>query len=48
MQRTEWFKRKFPLMEDNGVLPAIVERLAGTPARVEELTNGLDDSTAYP
>jgi hypothetical protein len=42
MQRTEWFKRKFPLMEDNGVLPAIIERLAGTPARVEELTSGLD------
>jgi len=30
-------------MEDNGVLPAIIERLAGTPARVEELTSGLDD-----
>ena len=43
MQRTEWFKRKFPLMEDNGILPAIIERLAGTPARVEELTGGLDD-----
>jgi uncharacterized damage-inducible protein DinB len=43
MQRTEWFKRKFPLMEDNGVLPAIIERLAGTPARVEELTDGLPD-----
>jgi hypothetical protein len=43
MQRTEWFKRKFPLMEDNGVLPAIIERLAGTPARVEEMTSGLDE-----
>src|ERR1700679_3833958 len=43
MQRTEWFKRKFPLMDDNGALPAIIERLAGTPARVEELTSGLDD-----
>jgi hypothetical protein len=43
MQRTEWFKRKFPLMEDNGILPAIIERLAGTPARVEELTSGLGD-----
>jgi len=30
-------------MDDNGVLPAIIERLAGTPARVEELTSGLDD-----
>ncbi len=43
MQKTEWFKRKFPLMDDNGVLPSIIERLAGTPARVEELTKGLDD-----
>src|SRR6185503_19412420 len=43
MQRTEWFKRKFPLMDDNGVLPSIIERLAGTPARVEELTKDMDD-----
>ena len=43
MQRTEWFKRKFPLLDDNGVLPSIIERLAGTPARVEELTKDMDD-----
>lgn len=43
MQRTEWFNRKFPLMEDNGVLPAIIERLAGTPARLEELTGNLNE-----
>jgi uncharacterized damage-inducible protein DinB len=38
MQRTEWFKRKFPAIEDNGILPSIIERLSGTPARAEEIT----------
>src|SRR5882757_10055261 len=41
MQRTEWFKRKFPVMEDNGVLPSIIERLCGTPARMEEIVSNL-------
>ena len=41
MQQTAWFKRSFPPIEDNGLLPAIIERLAGTPARVEEITRGL-------
>jgi uncharacterized damage-inducible protein DinB len=39
MKRTEWFNRKFPVIEDNGLLPSIIERLAGTPARVEEIIN---------
>jgi len=37
MQKTEWFNRKFPAMEDNGLLPQITERLSGTPARLEEM-----------
>ncbi len=41
MKRTEWFKRKFPAIEDNGILPSIIERLSGTPARVEEITSKL-------
>jgi uncharacterized damage-inducible protein DinB len=41
MKKTEWFNRKFPLIEDNGILPAIIERLAGTPARLEEITGNL-------
>ena len=41
MQKTEWFKRKFPAIEDNGILPPIIERLRGTPARIEELTGRL-------
>src|ERR1700739_1964396 len=43
MQRTEWFKRKFPLIEDNGTFPSIIERLTGTPARLEEMMKGLPD-----
>lgn len=45
MRRTEWFKRTFPVIEDNGVLPAIIERLSGTPARAEELTTHADEAT---
>ena len=41
MQKTEWFNRKFPVIEDNGVLPSIIERLSGTPARVEELAGNI-------
>ncbi|WP_436486507.1 DinB family protein [Chitinophaga sp. ARDCPP14] len=37
MKRTEWFNRTFPVIEDNGLLPAIIERLSGTPARIEEI-----------
>ena len=34
MKRTEWFKRKFQRIDDNGLLPGIIERLEGTPARL--------------
>jgi uncharacterized damage-inducible protein DinB len=42
MQKTEWFKRKFPAIEDNGMLPVVIERLSGTPARLEEMIGRLD------
>jgi len=42
MKRTEWFKRTFPVIKDNGLLPTIIERLSGTPARVEEIIGRLD------
>lgn len=42
MQKTEWFKRKFPVIEDNGILPSIIERLSGTPARIEEIAANLN------
>ena len=44
MKKTKWFNRKFPPIEDNGVLPSIIERLIGTPARLEEMTRNLDES----
>jgi len=37
----EWFKRKFALDLPLEMYPNIVERLRGTPARLEELTRGL-------
>jgi uncharacterized damage-inducible protein DinB len=45
MQRTEWFNRKFPVIDDNGILPSIIERLSGTPARIEEITAHLEPAT---
>ncbi|CAN5131169.1 hypothetical protein BH09BAC6_BH09BAC6_36420 [soil metagenome] len=34
MKRTEWFNRTFPPIADNGLLPGIIERIEGTPARL--------------
>jgi len=45
MQRTPWFDRPFARLEDNGLLPGIIERLAGTPARVEEIVDGVAEET---
>ena len=42
MKKTEWFNRKFPVIEDNGILPSIIERLSGTPARAEEMISNTD------
>ena len=42
MNRTKWFERKFPPIEDNGLLPSIIERLAGTPARIEEIVTNIN------
>jgi uncharacterized damage-inducible protein DinB len=40
MRRTAWFDRKFLPIEDNGLLPGILERLEGTPARLRSMTAG--------
>jgi uncharacterized damage-inducible protein DinB len=34
MKRTEWFKRVFPPILDNGLFPCILERLEGTAVRL--------------
>ena len=47
MRRTAWLQRQFPLIADNGLLPGIIERLAGTPARLRELV-AYARSTATP
>ena len=44
MKKTEWFKRKFPVIDDNGILPPIIERLGGTPARLEDLAGNLNNA----
>ncbi|HEY9262957.1 DinB family protein [Chitinophaga sp.] len=41
MKRTPWFERVFPIIDDNGLMPAIIERLSGTPARAEEMAGKL-------
>jgi uncharacterized damage-inducible protein DinB len=45
MKKTEWFKRTFQVIPDNGILPSILERLIGTPARLEEITRNLNEFT---
>ena len=44
MQQTKWLDRKFHTVDDNGLLPSIIERLIGTSARIEEKTKGIEDN----
>jgi hypothetical protein len=41
MKRTKWVERKFEFNLPVGVFPCVVERLRGTPARLEELVRAL-------
>jgi len=36
MEQTKWFDRKFDFGYTENIFPSIIERLAGTPARLEE------------
>lgn len=36
MQQVKWFTREFNFTSDQNIFPSIIERLAGTPARLEE------------
>ena len=36
MKKTKWFDRKFNFDNQQNIFPSILERLAGTPARLEE------------
>ena len=42
MHRTPWFDRRFPPIEDNGLLPGITERLEGTAPRLRSLLVGVE------
>jgi uncharacterized damage-inducible protein DinB len=44
MNRTPWFLRTFLNIADNGLLPGILERLEGTPARIKEKISRMDSS----
>lgn len=41
IEQTKWFERKFEFNFPIGVLPCILERLCGTPSRVDELLRSL-------
>ena len=41
MRRTKWVEREFEFNLPLGVFPCVVERLRGTPARLEELVRAL-------
>ena len=42
MKKIEWFTRKFGQHDDNGTFLGIVERLSGTPARLEEKIKSIE------
>ena len=50
IKRMRWVEREFEFNLPVGVFPCVVERLRGTPARLEELTRGLtrEELTAKP
>jgi uncharacterized damage-inducible protein DinB len=41
MEQTKWVERSFDFNQPLGVFPCTLERLRGTPARLEELVRGL-------
>jgi uncharacterized damage-inducible protein DinB len=36
MKKVKWFERSFDFSKDQNIFPSIIERLSGTPARLEE------------
>lgn len=41
MEQVKWFERKFDFTSDQNIFPSIIERLAGTPVRLEHKFNSL-------
>src|SRR5215210_7871258 len=48
MRRTNWFDRHFPPIADNGLLPTILERLAGTAARLRAMLHNAEPTGYMP
>lgn len=46
MKKTPWFERKFPPVEDSGLMPSILERLEGTPARLRDKIGKINADTS--
>jgi uncharacterized damage-inducible protein DinB len=44
MKQPVWFDRKFDFSFTQNIFPVIIERLSGTPARLEEKVTGLSES----
>jgi len=42
-QQTKWFDRKFDFSAEQNIFPSIIERLRGTPARLEEKTQSVSE-----
>jgi uncharacterized damage-inducible protein DinB len=42
MKQVNWFERQFDYASDQNIFPALVERLIGTPVRIEEKLKGID------
>lgn len=41
--QTKWFERRFEFSSEQNIFPAIIERMRGTPVRLEEKTKGVPD-----
>jgi len=46
MGQTKWFDRKFDFGFDQNIFPSIIERLRGTPSRLEEKVKSVSESIA--
>lgn len=44
MKQTKWFERKFDFSAAQNIFPSLIERLAGTPARLEEKLKSISTS----
>src|SRR5579871_1806947 len=43
MKQTKWFDRRFDFTQEENIFPSVVERLRGTPARLEEKVRAIGE-----